>query len=189
MSHKTKLERFFSSEAWYVRLWRPLVAFIYLVICVFDFVAMPIIYEVYNEKLSPNTAVVEALKFKDAAAQVQVLQTLSNKRTWTPLTLGAGGLFHLAFGAIITGSAVTRGMEKTQRAKMLGNFLNADDDDADQAPPPPPPSSPAPVVPPPAPPVVPTPAPVPVPTPATPVIVPAVPASSTPQPDNPDSKQ
>ena len=47
-------------------IWRNIVVTVYLIICIYDFMIVPIYYE--------------------------------------PFTLKGGGLFHLSFGAIITGS-------------------------------------------------------------------------------------
>lgn len=104
------------TEQWYKKIWRPMMAFVYAGIVVFDFVVMPIIIESSNSAISNQQAVELALKFQDSTAQVQSLQSFTVKRSWNPLTLMGGGMFHLAFGALLTGAAVTRGMEKKQHA-------------------------------------------------------------------------
>ena len=78
---------------------------------------MPVVMESINSHESNNEKAVElALKFKDPSAQIQALKTFTTDRTWTPLTLMGGGLFHVAFGALLTGAAVTRGMERKEFA-------------------------------------------------------------------------
>ena len=104
-------------EAWYKKMWRPTLAGTYIVICVFDFLIMPISIEASNRRESNNAQAVElALKFKEPTAQIQALKTFSEDRTWSPLTLMGGGMFHVAFGALLTGAAVTRGLEKKEHA-------------------------------------------------------------------------
>lgn len=109
-------------EPWYKKMWRPMLAGTYIVIVIFDFMIMPVVIEKFNEKESNSVAVELALKFTDPAAQVQALKIFAEKRTWSPLTIMGGGLFHLAMGALLTGAAVTRGLEKKQHAAN-GRFL------------------------------------------------------------------
>ena len=98
-------------EYWYHRIWLPLCSFTYIGICLFDFVIMPVYTASINSRLQ-NT-VIEKLENRpqDIATLTQSLIT-SNVRQWDPLTLRGGGLFHLAFGAILSGGAVTRGFAK-----------------------------------------------------------------------------
>jgi len=110
------------TEGWYKKYWRPMLAAVYAVIVVFDFLVMPIILEINNTKYTAQQAVELSLQYTDASAQTSALSIFTNTRTWNPLTLMGGGMFHLAFGALLTGAAVTRGMEKKQHAengKML----------------------------------------------------------------------
>jgi len=86
-------------------------AYVFLIICMFDFVVMPIIYEL-NDKLDPVKAVELSLHFSDPASQNVGLTTLMNKRSWDPLTLKSGGMFFMAFGAILGIAAFSRGQEK-----------------------------------------------------------------------------
>jgi len=64
-------------EPWFLAYWRPAAAWTYLVICVFDFLMAPIFMGWY------------------------AIFTKSAYIMWAPLTLQGGGLFHLAFGAIL----------------------------------------------------------------------------------------
>ena len=43
---------------------------------------------------------------------------MMNKGDWQSLTLQGGGLFHIAFGAILGAAAWTRGMEKRERVAI-----------------------------------------------------------------------
>ena len=46
--------------------------------------------------------------------QSEALNIMMNKGDWQSLTLQGGGLFHIAFGAILGAAAWTRGMEKRE---------------------------------------------------------------------------
>lgn len=96
--------------------WRHAAAYVYLTICIFDFMAMPVFYEIVNPHTSASklVAVVQPL---EPASQVQAMQILKEEREWRALTLSEGGLFHMAFGAILGAAAFTRGQEKTWRAR------------------------------------------------------------------------
>lgn len=108
------------TESWYKQIWQPAAFFIYLLICVFDFFLMPAIYEARKPKIEDMINL--TLKYQEPSSQVQALTTLiRNQNSWTPITLEGGGLFHMAFGAILTGAAITRGMERTERVRMIGN--------------------------------------------------------------------
>lgn len=72
-------------EHWLKQYWRPLIAFQYLVVCIFDFIIFPSIF-----------------------------MYLTNQ-PWDPITLKEGGFYHLAMAAIIGVAAWTRGKEKITR--------------------------------------------------------------------------
>lgn len=110
-------------EKWYKKAWRPALAFVYAGIVIFDFIIMPTIIELTNKTITNEQAVVLALKFTDPIIQVQSLQSFTAKRTWNPLTLLGGGMFHLSFGVLLTGAAITRGLEKKQHA-INGIIIN-----------------------------------------------------------------
>jgi hypothetical protein len=76
-------------EDWMTKKWRPMMAIVYMMINLFDFIIGPILYNLL-QYWNPGQAV----------------------GMWQPLTLQGGGLFHLAFGAILGVSAWTRGQEK-----------------------------------------------------------------------------
>jgi hypothetical protein len=99
-------------EHGFKKFWRPLAAYIYLLICIFDFVGMPIYVSIANRQI--NFEVFEEIrKFEDVSVQTAIINKLNvGKDAWTPLTLQGGGLFHLSFGAILGVSAFARGREK-----------------------------------------------------------------------------
>ena len=75
-------------EDWIKTKWRPMMAWTYMAICIFDFIIGPILrvwYMAYSGQLIDP---------------------------WVSLTLSEGGLFHMSMGAIIGVSAWTRGQEK-----------------------------------------------------------------------------
>ena len=93
--------------------WRPIAAYVYLFICLFDFVGMPFLIETENRNVNTE-ALEEVRKFEDSAVKLKALEQLDlGNKQWTPLTLSGGGMFHLSFGAILGISAFTRGQEKT----------------------------------------------------------------------------
>lgn len=71
--------------------WRPIMAILYSIICAFDFILAPIGWTM---------------------AHVSMNEQLEQ---WVPLTLQAGGLFHVAMGAVLGVAAWTRGQEKRDR--------------------------------------------------------------------------
>ena len=85
-------------EHWMKSFWRPMMGFLYMFICAFDFIIAPML----------SMAMPLYLKSLGAA-------TISYTQ-WQSLTLANGGLIHLAFGAILGVTAWTRGQEKI--AKM-----------------------------------------------------------------------
>lgn len=107
-------------STWMRSMWRPLAAMVYLAICVFDFIIAP-----YFVQAAPiNLAEVFTYILKLPVDQrVDALGLLITKQSWTALTLQGGGLFHIAFGAILGASAWTRGMEKSRRIELTaGGF-------------------------------------------------------------------
>lgn len=82
------------SENWMKSYWRPVMGWIYALICLFDFVIAPTI-----------TIVVSGI-------------TEVPLPVWKSLTLENGGLIHLAFAAILGVTAWTRGQESIIKTKM-----------------------------------------------------------------------
>ena len=82
-------------ERWLQKYWRPMMAIVYMVIIIFDFVIFPIFWSLIQ--VYGVTGVVS-------------LQ-------WSPMTLLSGGVFHAAMGAVLGIAAWTRGQEKIERLK------------------------------------------------------------------------
>lgn len=69
--------------------WRPMMAFVYMVTCVTDFVLFPILWSV-----------------------LQAMQGGQVTSQWSPLTLQGAGLFHVSMGAVLGLAAYGRSQEK-----------------------------------------------------------------------------
>jgi hypothetical protein len=87
-----KMSKAKEKEDWMQKKWRPMMAMMYMVVCIFDFIIFPIMFTVVQfwEVESVNDAF----------------------RQWQPLTLIGAGLFHMAMGAILGITAWSRGQEK-----------------------------------------------------------------------------
>ena len=78
-------------EHWLNSKWRPMMGWMYMFVCLFDFVLAPIAW-----------TAIQALFHGGITTQ------------WQPLTLQGGGLFHVAMGAVIGISAYGRTKEKLE---------------------------------------------------------------------------
>lgn len=76
-------------EDWMNRKWRPAMGWMYMVVCICDFIIFPIIW-----------------------SGTQAIMHASVITQWHPLTLEGAGLFHLAMGAVLGITAWSRGQEK-----------------------------------------------------------------------------
>lgn len=74
---------------WMNTKWRPAMGWIYLLVCLCDFVLFPILWSV-----------------------LQALQGGQVTSQWGPLSIQGGGLFHIAMGAVIGVAAYGRTQEK-----------------------------------------------------------------------------
>lgn len=100
-----------TESKWYQQVWLPFAAGTYIVICIFDFMIMPVYVAAHNSRIEAR--VFAELEGKDVATfATTISQTAQATRQWNPLTLLGAGMFHLAFGALLTGGAVTRGFAK-----------------------------------------------------------------------------
>ena len=73
------------SNDWMSSKWRPAMGWMYMVVCIFDFILFPIAW---------------------STGQALIHQTVTE---WSPLTLQGAGLFHMAMGAVLGVSAVSAG--------------------------------------------------------------------------------
>ena len=87
-------------EDWMNNKWRPAMGWMYMVVCVFDFILAPILWAV--------------VQFWETSAVNDAF------RQWQPLTLQGAGLFHMAMGAVLGLTAWGRTQEKLQGANNGG---------------------------------------------------------------------
>jgi hypothetical protein len=76
------------SESKFSKYWRPAMGWMYMAVCIFDFIIFPFLWSLYLGHL------------KQPVTQ------------WVPLTLQATGFFHVAMGAVIGIAAWKRTEEK-----------------------------------------------------------------------------
>lgn len=81
-----------AEEDWMTKKWRPMMAIMYMISCLFDFVVFPIMFTI--------------VQFWETQAANDAF------RQWAPITLQGGGLFHVAMGAVLGVTAWSRGQEK-----------------------------------------------------------------------------
>lgn len=84
-----------SKESWMNSKWRPAMGWMYMLVCITDFIIFPILW-----------------------SMLQAVNQGSVTSQWQPLTLQGAGLFHIAMGAIVGVTAWSRGQEK------LGGVMN-----------------------------------------------------------------
>lgn len=84
-------------EDWMNTKWRPAMGWMYMLVCVTDFVLFPVLWSI-----------------------VQVHGGGEVKMQWQPITLQGAGLFHIAMGAILGIAAYGRTQEKMAGANNGG---------------------------------------------------------------------
>ena len=85
--------------------WRWAALSVYLLICFFDFLFVPVWYGLNRPDVEQFMEIINSTEH--VLVQMELMQKLTGQHS--PFTLMGGGLFHLAFGAILTGSAVGMG--------------------------------------------------------------------------------
>lgn len=88
------------TEDWIQKKWRPMMAIMYMVVCIFDFIIFPIGFTI--------------VQFWETQAANDAF------RQWQPLTLVGAGLFHMAMGAVLGITAWSRGQEKIAGVASTG---------------------------------------------------------------------
>jgi hypothetical protein len=83
-------------EDWMNSKWRPMMGWMYMVVCMFDMILFPVLWS--------------------------LLQTVTHTpiTQWNPLTLQGAGLFHIAMGAVLGIAAFGRTQEKMAGANNGG---------------------------------------------------------------------
>jgi Holin of 3TMs, for gene-transfer release len=85
------------NEDWMNTKWRPAMGWMYMLVCIMDFVLFPILWSL-----------------------VQVAGDGKVESQWVPITLQGAGLFHIAMGAILGIAAYGRTQEKMAGANNGG---------------------------------------------------------------------
>jgi hypothetical protein len=96
MSEVVKSESETKKEDWMNSKWRPMMGWMYMLVCTMDMVVFPILWS--------------------------LLQTMTHSpiTQWNPLTLQGAGLFHIAMGAVLGIAAFGRTQEKLGGANNGG---------------------------------------------------------------------
>lgn len=100
MSKQSKTESQKSKEDWMNSKWRPAMGWMYMTVCIFDFIVFPILWAV--------------IQFWESSVANDAF------RQWNPLTLQGAGLFHMAMGAVLGIAAFGRTKEKIEGANNGG---------------------------------------------------------------------
>ena len=82
--------------------WQWTALSVYLLICFYDFLFVPVWYGLNRPDISQFMDIINSTE--DTLVQMELMKKLTGQHN--PFTLMGGGLFHLAFGAILTGSAI-----------------------------------------------------------------------------------
>lgn len=80
-----------NEESWVNKKWRPYMGWMYMVVCVFDFILAPVLWSI-----------------------LQAFYQGSVTSQWKPLTLEGAGLFHIAMGAVLGIAVYGRTKEKIE---------------------------------------------------------------------------
>ena len=96
MSEEVKSASEQKKEDWMNSKWRPMMGWMYMIVCMFDMIVFPILWS--------------------------LLQTVTHTpiTQWNPLTLQGAGLFHIAMGAVLGIAAFGRTQEKLNGANNGG---------------------------------------------------------------------
>ena len=81
--------------------WRSAALIIYLLVVFYDFIFCPIWWGLNRPDISQFMEIMSTVE--DPLIRIELMKKLTGQHN--PFTLMGGGLFHLAFGAILTGSA------------------------------------------------------------------------------------
>jgi hypothetical protein len=99
MSEEVKSESEKKKEDWMNSKWRPMMGWMYMLVCMFDMIIFPVLWSLLQ-----------------TVTQTPITQ-------WNPLTLQGAGLFHIAMGAVLGIAAFGRTQEKLNGANNGGAQL------------------------------------------------------------------
>ena len=97
MSEEVKSASEQKKEDWMNSKWRPMMGWLYMGVCAFDFVLFPVMW-----------------------SALQAVMHVGQMTQWQPLTLQGAGLFHIAMGAVLGIAALGRTQEKLAGANNGG---------------------------------------------------------------------
>ena len=97
MSEEVKSASETKKEDWMNSKWRPMMGWMYMLVCTMDFVIFPILW-----------SLLQSLSHGNVSSQ------------WQPITLQGAGLFHIAMGAVLGIAAFGRTQEKLNGANNGG---------------------------------------------------------------------
>jgi hypothetical protein len=97
MSEEAKSASEQKKEDWMNSKWRPMMGWMYMAVCMADFILFPILWSI-----------------------IQVHGGGEVKMQWQPITLQGAGLFHIAMGAVLGIAAYGRTQEKMNGANNGG---------------------------------------------------------------------
>ena len=98
MSEEVKSESAKKTEDWMNSKWRPAMGWMYMLVCISDFVIFPVLWSL-----------------------IQVVGDGKVETQWSPITLQGAGLFHMAMGAILGIAAYGRTQEKLSGVSNSSN--------------------------------------------------------------------
>ena len=103
-------------DSFFQKYWRPAMAGLYMLLMILDYGVRPVVNQYYANKFDLADSVAAIIEL-DPSVQVKALDIASRNEVWPPIL---NEFVHLAFGAILTAAATTRGFEKIQRLKKNG---------------------------------------------------------------------
>jgi hypothetical protein len=101
------------AETWIQKNWRPTAAFVYLFICLFDFVVMPFLTFLWHQPL--RLTLTQIANFSPDVQKEILDKTVV---FWTPITIAGMAILHVSFGGILGISAWGRSSEKVEQYKQ-----------------------------------------------------------------------
>ncbi len=96
MAEEVKSESEKKKEDWMNSKWRPMMGWMYMLVCTMDMVVFPVLW-----------SLLQSLNHGQVTSQ------------WNPLTLQGAGLFHIAMGAVLGIAAFGRTQEKLIKEEQI----------------------------------------------------------------------